>query len=233
MPKRFQASVISKTEIAKDIWVVRLQTERDVEYVPGQYVSIRVTPTGVRRSYSVSQVIETDDGWEIDLLVDVSPMGMGSRFILAVKVGSEIDVLGYMGHFVVGDEISDVENLCFVATGTGIAPIRAMIEDVLKRESKKIKLVWGVKHKSSLYWTEIWEDLSRQYDNFEYTICLSRESEPGYVHGHVQEALSGMEDTMTDRVYYLCGLSEMVEEVAMMLLDRGVAESHIVTERYT
>lgn len=233
MPSRFDARVTEKKELAENIWLIGFETLQDLDFIPGQYVSLRVSVTGVRRSYSVYSFRKNKSGVYFELLVDVAPMGIGSKYVLSLKLGDMVNVLGFVGVFVFDDLVNGCEEIVFVATGTGIVPIRAIIEDLLeKKKNLGVKLIWGMKDVKSLYGESELREWKNKSEGFDYEIYLSRERVSGYGFGYVQDGLS-KEKNIDHKVFYLCGLSDMVREVREMLMSLGVDEDRIIMERYT
>jgi len=124
--------------------------------------------------------------------------------------------------------------LLFVATGSGIAPFKSIIFDLLedKKDQREIWLLWGLRKVEEMFWEEEWRQINEYYQNFHYRLMISRP--PGFwplVSGHVETILK--EITIDgDWGAYLCGNREMIEETKQQLLTRGVAETKIHFEKY-
>jgi NAD(P)H-flavin reductase len=196
-------------------------------------VSVKVNDEGMRRSYSVASLPGKD---YIDILIDVSPMGLGSKYFLGLNVGDEVEILGFLGKFNVATELSAEDQLLFIATGTGLAPVRPMIEEVLtgRKFMGKVILVWGMRKETDLYWVEEMERLKRDYENFDFELVLSQSTEewPGNK-GHVGDVVEKMELNWPKVKAYLCGAPEMIEDMNKRLSGFGVPNEGIVFERYS
>ena len=237
--KKLIGKVEFKDNLAGEVWSVRIKFSEDLYFTPGQYVSVRVSEEGERRSYSIASlpsVVEGDMRDYIDLLIDVSPMGLGSRYFLALKVGDPVEILGFLGKFTVDEaKLKSTDTLLFVATGSGIAPLKPMIEDLLivKSFKGKVVLVWGMRKELDLYWGEEIERLGRDYVNFVYELVLSQPDEewPGNK-GHVADIIESLGIDWGNTKAYLCGASDMVEEIVINLAGKGVDEKNIIHEKY-
>jgi ferredoxin--NADP+ reductase len=205
-----------REEIAENYW--RFGFDRGMEFLPGQYVSVKVDETGIRRSYSIVSGVRE----KLELLIDVSPMGVGSKYFLSLKVGDSVEVMGPLGKFVVEKED---RNAVMIATGSGIAPMRPMAESLIGKSGVKIRLYWGVRFEKNLFWLDRFEEWKRK-GNFEYKIAVSK-PENGESK-HVQEVI----EIDKEARYYLCGSQRMVVEVTEWLKDRGIDEGNIKSERY-
>jgi len=222
-----------KTLLVGKAWIIGISFEEEVSFLPGQFVSLKVNEEGLRRSYSVASL---PDGKKIELLIDVSPMGVGSQYVLGLKVGETVEILGFLGKFVVGEEeIKEQRELLFVGTGSGIAPLKPMIEDLLinKKYKEKIDLFWGMRFETDLYWIGEMDRLQREYDNFHFKIVLSKPGEdwPGE-RGHVGDVIEKKSINGKENNAYLCGNPEMISEVKEILVNNGVPDGQILYERY-
>lgn len=221
--------VITRCQLSDKFWWFELKFSDDFNFKAGQYVSVKVNEKGERRSYSVASI---PGGDRIGLLVDVSPDGIGSRFFKKLGVGDKVEVLGPLGRFVVENKSL---SLLFVATGSGIAPMKSMIEHVLrsKQDDGEIKLLWGLRYEKDIFWKGEFEELEKKYKNFGFELVLSK---PGNSwkgnKGRVTDLINGMEDLEDYDGVFICGGNEMIDESKEILLGKGVKEESIHFERY-
>ena len=206
-----------------------------LHFMAGQYVSIRIDETGNRRSYSIVSTPDNDHGFEI--VAEMVPAGAGSAFLAALHPGDGVEVLAPLGRFTVtSDTVS--QKLLFVATGSGIAPVYSMITDLLvnKRETRPMRLHWGMKNEANLFWFDNFMRLSEEHENFVFDQVLS---EPGegwdLCTGHVQDCL--IRDLgkpgLAEWEVYICGNPKMVEEVDELVAKLGAKPEHIHHEKFT
>lgn len=230
VPKKMNSEVIDKKQLSENVWLIRLGFEEKIELKAGQYASLKVTPEGMRRSYSIAGIGET---W-VDLIVDVSPMGVGSQYVLSLKVGDGVELIGFLGSFVLESRSFEDENVLFVATGTGIAPFYPMVEEMLKKGYKgKVNLWWGMRHEEDLYWWEKLEEMKTKNDSFEYEIVLSKADEKWQgKKGHVGDLIEKAGFDWNKTSAYLCGGKEMILEVKQKLMEAGVPEEKIYYEKF-
>jgi len=237
--KKLIGTIEYKDNLAGNVWLVRIKFDEDLYFSAGQYVSVKVSEEGERRSYSIASlpsVVNGDKRDYIDIVVDITPMGVGSKFFLNTKVNEKVEVMGFLGKFTV-DEISleETDTLLFVANGTGIVPLKPMIENLLEVKSFKGKviLVWGMRKEEDLYWTEEIERLTRDFDNFSFEMVLSIPDDdwPGN-RGHVGDVIKDLNIKWQKVRAYLCGAPEMVEEMEGLLVAKGVDNNNIVHEKF-
>ncbi|HCX25975.1 MAG: hypothetical protein UX08_C0004G0044 [Candidatus Collierbacteria bacterium GW2011_GWB1_45_35] len=232
-PKKLIGKVEFRENLAGQNYLVRIEFDEKVDFTPGQYVSLKVNSEGLRRSYSVASLPEEKS---IDVLVDTTPMGVGSKYILGLRVGDEVEVLGFLGNFIIDFQATEkARHIMFLATGTGIAPLKPMIEDLLYKRSfiGEMRLVWGVRHETDLYWLKEMDNLNRDYDNFKFDIVLSQPTEdwPGF-RGHLGGLVNELTQDWSKTLVYLCGSREMIVEMEKRLKEKGVPEEQIHYEKY-
>lgn len=229
MPQILNAKIVKKENLARDFWLVTLLFENDYLFAAGQYVSLKVTADGTRRSYSIAGA---PNGKTLELMVDVAPMGVGSKYILGLNIGDSVEVLGPMGHFVLAEP---TKNVLFVATGSGIVPFRPMIRELLEKRGFKggVHLDWGMRHEEDLFWVDEFRKLEKEYPNFTLDVVLSKPTKDWYAcSGHVNDCLVKHRASWEGWEVYLCGSQQMIEEVATLLSGSGVRREDIHFEKF-
>ena len=159
---------------------------------------------------------------------------MVSNALCDMVPGEKIRFHGPHGYFTLRQPIRDS---LLIATGTGIAPIRGMLEWLFANESRhtghEFWLVYGTRFESDIYYREEFEQMQAAHPNFHYRVTISRPSEQwaglrGYVQEHVAEIAHGR----TDMDAYICGLADMVKANRALLLEQGWDRKSIVYERF-
>lgn len=203
-----------------------------IVFEAGQYVSVKISGAGERRSYSI--VTTPDNNHGMGLLAEMINGGKGSEFWRQLEIGAEVELLAPMGRFVVR---GGSDKLLMVATGSGIVPIWSMLNDLLinKKEKKPIRLHWGMRSEDDLFWVDNLERLTEEHENFVFDIVLSKPSENWELcSGHVQECL--MRDFASSGLGewegYVCGSQKMVEETVLVLANLGMNQNNIYYEKF-
>ena len=160
-------------------------------------------------------------------------MGVCSNFLCATKPGDEVLLSGHTGkRFLLPTETNKHDYL-FFATGTGIAPFRGMIMELLEGPdgptSSEVHLVMGAAYRSDLLYDECFVKLSEQHPNFRYHTVLSREiqsdgSRGGYVHHYLDRQLELHKPMLTNErtLMYICGLAGMQLGIFELLARAGL-----------
>ncbi len=205
------------------------------EFQPGQFVSIREPrPDGkhVTRAYSLASPPRGDNTF--DLCLNRVDEGFMSNYLCDLPPGAEAHIHGPYGHFVLKPDRRDS---IFVATGTGVAPFRGMIQWLFANPSRQqghqFWLVYGTRNEKDIYYRDEFEKIAAEHPNFRYIITLSRPTDDwrgprGYVQERVREIVSEHPDVEA----YICGLSTMVFANREMLKSLGWDRHRIVVERY-
>lgn len=138
---------------------------------------------------------------------------------------------GPLGYFTLRRPPSDS---IFVATGTGVAPFRAMLQDPRLWESgREFTLIFGARYEHGLLYRDELEALEREHPNFHFWPVLSRppagwQGRTGHVQPYVLEAAGSRRDLDV----YICGLKAMVDDVRRMLLEAGFERGRLIYEKY-
>lgn len=202
-----------------------------LEFQAGQYVSIKVSDQGERRAYSICST--PDIKHQFDLLIDSSPGGVGVQFFQNLEFGAEIEALAPMGQFMVPEDLV-ADELVFVATGSGIAPFKSMIEDQLrnKQDQRQITLHWGMRQPEDLLWLEEWQSLDEAFENFHFHPVLSQAVEAWTLcRGRVTDCLD-IHERPANAAYFLCGSKNMIEDVTSLLIKKEVEPELIIIEKF-
>lgn len=198
----------------------------EFSYQPGQFVSLvkKIGDDEITRAYSITSA---PDGNQFALCANLVPDGRFSPFLFAMEPGDALDLKGVLGTFVLRKPPTDS---ILVATGTGIAPFRAMLT---AEHAPEFTLIFGVRHEASLLYDDEWRHLAATRPNFDYRPTVTRPGPDwtggtGRVHEHVLEALGDRRDMDI----YICGLREMVDELRARLKALGIDRKRIIYERY-
>lgn len=204
----------------------RLPPTARFRYVPGQYIQLIIQ--GERRSYSIANSMAVSDG--IELHIRYVEGGLFSEKIFKeLKEEQLLRLEGPLGSFFVRASSSPV---IFLAGGTGFAPVKAMVEDLLLSETARdIYIYWGMRKLDQLY-----SDLPKNWlssGSIKSFVPVFSDEENckeriGNVHSAVLEDfqdLSGFE-------VYACGSPEMIEVAKREFLEKGLSESNFYSDAF-
>ena len=163
MLQRFSAHVGRIVVLLRDVRTIALEllAPPEIHFQAGQFVSFEVPKPGlpfpVTRPYSIASPSSNRD--VIDLLLNLVPGGPGSTFLFSLQSGDPVSFRGPAGTFVLRDYPD--RRLLFVATGTGIAPIRSMLHARLPSPTP-VTLIWGLRHDRDIYYQNELAELAAQ-----------------------------------------------------------------------
>jgi ferredoxin-NADP reductase len=225
------AKLLESREIAPDVRHFVFQVEEGpFSYVPGQFASLSAEVDGspITRAYSFASPA---CGSRFDLCLNRVIEGKFSPYLFDLQPGDQVQMTGPYGGFIFRQP---VEDSILVATGTGIAPFRAMLHDQLSRDSShQFTLIFGVRYEHTLLYAQEFEELARKHANFRFWPTLSR-PEPGWTGrtGHVQAHLFEAIGERRDVNVFVCGLKAMVDDVRSSLKSSGFERKRIIYEKY-
>lgn len=204
-----------------------------ITFDAGQYLLVNCPLTPQKRQYSIASAPRLDHA--IELLVEIIPNGVVSGYFNSLHEGDELSFYAPAGEFTIKEDVLATQDpLVMVATGSGLAPLRAMILDQLRtKETKRpIALYLGMRHATELFWLDQFEELHDNFPNFTYHVTLSQAPDEWTLcRGRVTDCLS-IHDLLPNAQYYLCGNPHMIEDVMKVLKERGVEESKVHHEKF-
>ena len=229
----FTAEVSRIQNLTHDVREIELRLMADtISFKAGQFVSFEVPKEGqprpVTRPYSIASPPEQRD--RILLVLNLVQGGPGSEYLFSLREGARTSFKGPAGTFYLRDD--GTRDLLFVATGTGIAPMRSMILAQLQREpARPVTLLWGLRSQRDLYWQDEWAALATIHPNFTVMTTLSR-AEPGWQGrtGRVTTLVDEQVASVANLAVYLCGGSEMIKDVTARINAKGLCP--IYREKY-
>jgi len=207
---------------------------KEIVFKAGQYLMLKVPSNKgpVSRLYSIASSIAEKNSFE--LIVQIIPGGLASSYLSNLKVKDEVVFQGPAGMF--GLKENDRPKI-FLATGTGIAPVRSILKSS-KFKVQSSKLFWGLKYYKDVY-------LFNELKQFDPKICLSREDGLDYIPetdrkyfklGHIDSCFAKLLTTnyslLTSSDFYLCGGRDIVESLRLFLINKGVLQENIMFEKF-
>jgi CDP-4-dehydro-6-deoxyglucose reductase, E3 len=199
------------TRAADDVMIVRvkLPANERLQFLAGQYIDF-LLKGGERRSFSMANAPHADELIELH----IRQVAGGSFTDHVFGKMKERDILrfeGPLGSFFLREESQ--KPIVFVASGTGFAPIKSIIESAFHRKvTRPMVLYWGARRPKDLYLNALAE--SWVGPNFKYVPVIS-EARPedqwggrsGFVHRAVMQDLPDL----SGHQVYACGVPIMVD----------------------
>lgn len=200
---------------------LRLPPSADFKAIPGQYIDI-IGPFGVRRSYSLANTIKADRTLELHVRA-VDGGVMSNYWFNQAKDNDLLRLTGPLGTFFLRN-LAQL-NLVFLATGTGIAPVKAMLESLAAvapgQAPQSVTVYWGGRTSSDLYM-----DVQSISIGHRFVPVLSRAATDWVgARGYVQDAFLATYPDLTSTVVYACGSAAMIRSAMAKLFAAGLPET--------
>ena len=234
--KKLPCRVQKMERLAEDVMVLHLKlpANEKLVFLAGQYIEFLLKDGG-RRSFSMAN--PPHDAELIQLHVRQVAGGQFTDHVFNRM--KERDILrceGPMGTFFLRED-SD-KPIVFVASGTGFAPIKAVIEHMLEKGiARPMTLYWGGRRPKDLYMNELATTWAAKHAGFTYVPVIS-EAQPednwtgrtGFVH---RAAMQDFPDLSAHQVY-ACGVPIMVDSAKRdFIASCGLPEEEFYADTFT
>ncbi|HEX4348223.1 MAG TPA: hypothetical protein VHZ73_11670 [Vicinamibacterales bacterium] len=201
-------------------------------YLPGQAVRISSPGSEKARTYSIAGSPEdAERGNCLELLVGVDAQGRAGDVELEPQV--LVDVDGPSGRFTFPDS-PEARRFVFVAGGTGIAPLRAMMRHALHAQHQQIGLLYSARVPGEFAYEAELQELARE-GRIELKQKITRDTPAEHWSGH--RGRIGRDDLSPlvhgdDTLCFVCGPRAMVDEIPKLLEELGARKDRIRIEEW-
>ncbi|GAB1439640.1 NADH:ubiquinone reductase (Na(+)-transporting) subunit F [Providencia sp.] len=166
------------------------------------------------------------------------PPGIMSSYIWSLKPGDKVTISGPFGEFFAKETEAE---MVFIGGGAGMAPMRSHIFDQLRRldSKRKISFWYGARSVREMFYTEDFDKLAAEHDNFTWNVALSDplpednwNGYTGFIHNVLYENYLKDHPAPEDCEFYMCGPPMMNAAVINMLKDLGVEDENILLDDF-
>jgi CDP-4-dehydro-6-deoxyglucose reductase len=201
-----------------------------MSFRPGQHLELALgREPGTRVPYSIASAQLADRPGEFELAV--STVG-GRDFVAELEVGTAVFVSRPRGLFVWEDHGGTT---LLVGIGTGIAPLRAMLQASLAAlPERPVTLLFGARSEADLLFGEELDELAARYPAFSFQPTLSQAAASwSGRRGRVQTHLADLAARLSNPAAYVCGTRTMVLDCVEILVSRlGIDPVRIKSEAH-
>ncbi|MEP6876205.1 MAG: CDP-6-deoxy-delta-3,4-glucoseen reductase, partial [Burkholderiales bacterium] len=236
--RKMPSRVTTITKPAPDVAILQMQLPANdkLQYHAGQYVEF-ILRDGSRRSYSMANAPHTqDDHPGIELHLRHLPGGKFTDHVFtAMKEKDILRMEGPFGSFFLRE--SD-KPMILLASGTGFAPIKAIIEHLQHSKSTRhAELYWGCRSKADLYLHDWAVQAAASMPNLRYVPVLS-EPKPDDAWtgrtGFVHQAVMHDHPSLMNHQVYACGVPIMVETAMHdFVVKSGLPDDEFYADAFT
>ncbi len=200
-----------------------------IEYQPGQYVLVGHADYQRQvRSYSLANAPRRDGA--VTLLVTRVPGGELSTWLHQLRAGDDLLLSGPYGSFV--DNLDKPGPRLYMAGGSGLAPVRALIEAGLANPTPMpMTLLFSVRTEENLIDDKLICRWEREHPAFQYIRTLTRQPGPPPI-GHVPDVLSQLVPPLTEHRVFVAGSSGFVTACAYAARQLGADATRLFTEEF-
>ncbi len=214
--------------LANDVMqiILRLPPKNSFVYLSGQYIDV-IAAGGIRRSYSIANSQLLSDKVELHIR-QVENGEMSQYWFSEAKQNDLLRFEGPYGTFCLRDKPQ--QNIIFLATGTGIAPIKSILEDLnsATEQSHNIYLYWGGRYPQDIYWQPEFNNIKI---NFNPVFSRADETWAGR-RGYIQDALLADNVDLSNSVVYACGSAQMIHSAQKLLILNGLESKNFYSDAF-
>lgn len=229
--------VIRKSEsLTHDILKITIELEESISYEAGQYADLSVADIEDPRSYSFADAPTGQGDTMISFFIRKVPNGEMTGWLHDTdRTWEKVKITAPYGNFYLRP--SDQPMVC-IAGGSGLAPIKAMLEQAAKQGgSTPVLLIFGARTQRDLYCLEEIDEIASSWNGaFQFIPVLSEEpfdSDWSGARGLVTEYIkdqSGIK--IASSKAYLCGPPGMIDATIQILNECGVSEDQIFFDKF-
>jgi NAD(P)H-flavin reductase len=227
-PPWWEAEIVAHERRTIDVAVLRVVPRSPFEHLPGQSVSLE---TELRpklwRYYSVANAPRPDG--ELELHVKARDGGpVSTALVRRAAVGDVLRLGPPLGHLTLDPE-SD-RDLLLVAGGTGLAPLKAMVDHVARQgPPRRVDLFVGARTEDAFYDRADLERLRETHPWLTVTLAVSEDEQSALEQGVIGD-VAIRHGPWNSRDVYVAGPGIMVDDTTARLLQHGARRERIRAE---
>jgi ferredoxin-NADP reductase len=240
LPPPFEARVVGGRALSPGVREVTFERTdgQPMVFEPGQWLNLILPATAdtLKRSYSIASPPAGTPRFEV--AVTRVQGGPGSTFLHDVQPGATLQCIGPQGFFT--RAANSTAPSLFIATGTGVTPMRSMMQAALAAGGKApMWLLFGVRHDADVLYEGEMQAMVKEHPHVRFEPTLSQPGPSwtgrrGYVQTHVKELWAELSALGAGEPHaYICGLERMVGSVREILrTELGLPRQQVHSERY-
>lgn len=215
-----QSKIIETKQASVDIKALELKFSQEVDFKAGQHFEVRIPGMNVSRKYSATSVAGSSD--QIGFGVQLLPGGAVSPKIWELETGDTLEVRGPFGNYFTWDE-SLANPVVLIGAGSGITPLLSIYNTMCaKGLQEKVTFIMSTKTKEHLM----------NYGEVQEKVITRFTKEEGRINQEFLEQKIGSEVLGQDPMCYICGPEGFIDDMADFLLEAGISENNIKSERF-
>ena len=202
--------------------ILRTPPTNKLNFKSGQYVNI--ISGDIKRSYSIANSVKNDV--KLEFYIKKYKSGLMSNYLFNnAKVGDLLRIDGPYGTFCYRE--SSKNNIIFLATGTGIAPVISILNELNSNILKKD--IWIFNGNRNDEFSFYKSKFSKKINYFE---VYSQQKKNGTFFGYVQDAMLDKKINLEDAQIYACGSDNMIKSTTKLLNSINFSMSNFITDSF-
>lgn len=228
MAREYKAKLLSVEKISPRIKFFTFDLEEKFNFIPGQFVMLKVG--AVKRAYSIA----SSPGEKIlELAITIVPGGKLTSKLDQMNLGANAVISGPYSIF--GREVLEIDHdLVFIATGSGVAPMRCLLNHLYKEKFKhKVTLIFGFRYEEDYIFKSEFKALAEKWDNFKLVPIASRPKDVKKWKARIGRVTVILDNYVNDTTdFFICGLRDMVQDVRRILKEKEIKKEKIHIEAW-
>ena len=218
-------------KLAEDVMQIflKLPASERLQFLPGQYIDF-LLKDGKRRSFSLANAPEEDALLELHIR-HVAGGEFTEHVFNTMQVKDIMRINGPLGSFFLRE--SDKPAI-LLATGTGFAPIKSMLNHAFHHESdRQFVLYWGARNLPDMYMANVASEWQQKHGNFSFIPVLSQAGGDWAGRtGYVQDAVLADFTDLSGYQVYACGSPAMIEATHKTCIGQGLPEEEFFSDAF-
>lgn len=224
--KAIYATVERIKPLSNTILQVFLNPEHYIDYKPGQYLQILIA--GKEYSYSIANAPLGSHKYELHIRHS-QDNDNNQKLLAQIKQKGALSIRLPEGHCHL-EQLQADKPILFIAGGTGFAPIKAMIEQLLASDDQRtFELFWLARSQSDLYMDEMVRQWQAHVEHFQYVSLLSNPSKEALV----AQILAHSQGNLANWQIVLGGPFDMVYAIRDLLLAEGLLSNQLFSDAFS
>ena len=233
--RKMPARVVEKTLLAPEVMriTLKLPNAQRLQFLAGQYLEILV-PEDKRRAFSIASAPQSED--EIELHIrHVEGGGFTGWVFDELKERDILRLEAPLGTFFVRND-QPGRPMIMMGGGTGFAPLKSMIEDLLAHDDKRpLHLFWGARKRNELYMHEQALKWAQENEHIQYSTALvepTDEDRKDSFNGFVHESVIAKYPELSGFDIYMSGPPSMIDAGRTEFLEHGAEKRRIFFDSF-
>jgi NAD(P)H-flavin reductase len=207
--------------------------EAAFDYLPGQALLIGEHGQDERRPYSIASSPErSSETGTLELLIALEANGDFGPHLPSPRAGTLVDLVGPLGTFVFPTQLPH-RHLLFVAGGTGIAPLRSMVDHALRIHApQQVSVLYSARRRDEFAFIDEFREHAAA-GRLELHQTVTRDEDETWAGGRGRIGRTHFESVLhepSSTLCFVCGPRAMVADAVATLKELGVPDEAIRTE---